>query len=114
VEENQKHKIKMQNNFIYKSTGQYLGFVQNNSLYSRDGAYLGWVEGNFVWDFNGKFRGVINDVGGHKYIWLNIFALLPVPRPPKLSLPPVTPAYPVETIIPSITLPVGIVDGFNL
>lgn len=104
----------MQNNFVYNSTGQYLGFIQNNSLYSRDGEYRGWVEGNFVWDLGGKFRGVITEIGGYKYILLNIFALLPVPRPPRPYLPSVTPVSPSVTVIRPITLPVGIVDGFKL
>lgn len=104
----------MENNFIYKSTGQYLGFVQNNSLYSRDGEYLGRVEGNYVWDASGKFRGVMATINGHRYIWLNIFAFPPVARPPMPPQPTVVPLTPTNTLIAPITLPVGYVDGFNL
>ena len=104
----------MENKFIYKSTGQYLGFVQNNSLYSRDGFYLGWVEGNFVWDVDGKFRGVIRDANNQHYILLNRFALSPVQRPPRPQLPSVVPLIPPNAFVTPITLPVGYIDGFNL
>lgn len=102
----------MENRFIYKSTGQYLGFIQNNYFYSRDGFYLGWVEGNYVWDATGKFSGIVIEVNGHNYIWINRFALLPVPRPAKPLPTPVIPPTPPSAFVTPISLPVGYADGF--
>lgn len=94
--------------FIFKSTGQYLGFTQNDYLFSRDGEYLGWVEGNFVWDKNGQFRGVImND----KYIVKNLYAVTPVPRAPR-PYPPTPPLPAPQANIAPILLSVGLADSF--
>lgn len=94
--------------FIFKSTGQYLGFIQNDYLFSRDGEYFGWVEGNFVWDKNGQYRGsIMND----RYIVKNLYAVPPVPRVPRPY--PATPAMPSpQANIASILLPVGYTDAF--
>jgi hypothetical protein len=36
--------------YIYKSNGNYFGFIRNGYLYSRDGVCLAWVEDDYVWD----------------------------------------------------------------
>lgn len=96
-------------NFIFRSTGQYLGFIVNGYLFSRDGEYLGWVEGNFVWDKSGQYRGSFTNDG--KYIVRNIYTVLPVPRAPRPY--PITPSLPApQANIAPIVLPIGLVDAF--
>lgn len=94
---------------IFRTNGIYIGFIKNNYIFSRDGEYLGWVEeNNFCWDLKGRFKGQIYM---DKYIILNQFTVIPLPRMPKM--PPITPALPnpPANIVP-ISLPVGFVDSF--
>lgn len=70
---------------IFRSSGQYLGFIYNDNLFSRDGIYLGWLEGDNVWDSNGSYRGKLVPISGHYYILKNEFVISPIPRIPKLS-----------------------------
>lgn len=94
--------------YIFRSNGQYLGFIQNSYLFSRDGIYLGWIEGNHVWDANGQYRGFTQD---GKYILRNLYIIPPVPRAPKAL--PAIPALPAPaTNIVAINLPIGYVDAF--
>lgn len=94
--------------YIFRSNGQYLGFIQNGYLFSRDGIYLGWVEDNHVWDANGQYRGFIKD---SRYILRNLYIVPPVSRAPKAL--PAIPALPVPTAnIVAINLPIGYVDAF--
>lgn len=98
--------------YIFKSNGSYLGFINGANIFSRDGIYLGWTEDRYVWDASGKFRGVLNEINGYKYILLNTLQILPLPRLPKLSpLAPLLPNPPAN--IPAISLPVGYIDGFK-
>ena len=95
--------------FIFRSNGQYLGFVDNGYLFSRDGVYLGWVEERFVWGTNGQFKGFIPDDG--KYILRNIYTVPPVPKPARPI--PSVPALPTpQANIAPIVLQVGFVDAF--
>jgi hypothetical protein len=103
--------------FIYKSNGQYMGFARYNNLYTRDGIYLGYIKGNFAWDAQGQFRGSLTPIetqqGTKIFVIKNMFAINPYPQEAKqmnnlaiselpLQLPPISP----------ITLDVGYVDGF--
>ena len=54
--------------YIFRSNGNYLGFISSGNLFSRDGEYLGWIEGDLVWDSNGHFRGKIVLINDKKYI----------------------------------------------
>ena len=96
-------------NFIFKSTGQYFGFIVDDYLFSRDGEYLGWIEGKYAWDKSGLFRGIVTD--DKRYIVRNIYTILPVPRAPRPH--PSTPSLPTpQANIASIVLPVGYIDAF--
>lgn len=94
---------------IFKSNGQYLGFISNGYFFSRDGAYLGWIEGKFVWDKDGKFRGVLTEDG--RYILKNIYTVSPVPRVPR-PMPATPPLPPPPPNIGPIVLHIGYVDAF--
>jgi hypothetical protein len=97
--------------YIFRSDGNYVGFIYNNNVFSRDGVYLGWVENNLVWDYQGNFKGQIFKINGNDYILKNSFSIPPIPRIPKVSpVPPVPPVPPVN-ILP-ISLPIGLVDSF--
>ncbi len=101
----------MDNNFIFKSSGIYLGFISNGFIFSRDGIYLGWLDGEFAWDTDGKFRGIIMKQNGNRYIVMNKFAVPPVPRSPRPEpAKPVLPNPPAN--IPPIPLSVGYKDAF--
>jgi hypothetical protein len=96
-------------NYIFRSNGQYLGFIHNSYLFSRDGVYLGWLEGRFVWDSSGQFRGTLTT--DNKYIVKSLYTIAPVSRVPR-SLPPIPPLPVPQANIVAILLPVGIVDAF--
>lgn len=97
--------------YIFRSNGNYLGFISNGYVFSRDGEYLGWVEGRFVWDSNGQFRGEITEINNKKYILRNIFLIPPIPKVPRVQpVSPIPPVPPVNTI--PINLPIGFKDAF--
>lgn len=97
--------------FIFRSKGQYIGFIENGYLFSRDGLYLGWVEQNFVWDSSGHFRGQLHKKNGNTYIVFNRFGVPPVPRiPRKAPSLPNLPDPPAN--IPSIVFPIEWQDAF--
>lgn len=98
--------------YIFRSTGQYLGFILNNSLFDRDSVYLGWIENKRnVWDKNGAYRGMLNDISGRTYVLKNQFMINPIPRIPKIPPIPPIPPIPQQNIMP-IILPIGVQDGF--
>lgn len=101
----------MDDTYIYKSTGQPLGFIRNDNLYSPYGVYLGWKEDKYIWDSNGQFRGNLNKIGDQYYILKYLFDLAPIPQSPRRP--------PNETQLPTIpnfinpaVLPIGYKDGF--
>lgn len=97
---------------IFKTNGNYLGFVNNDFLFSRDGVYLGWLEGNFVWDKSGNFRGSLMDLSAHHYILSNKFAVPPIPKTPIIA--PITPPLPPPpSNIAAAPAPFGLLDAFN-
>lgn len=104
----------MENKFLYKSNGNYLGFIQNDTIFDRDGNSLGWLEGAFVWDSFGRFRGsLIKSATNNQvfYVWLNKFAISPLPKNPRpTSIVTAIPSPPPN--IPPVTLPVGWIDSF--
>lgn len=97
--------------YIFRSNGNYIGFVSNNNIFSRDGIYLGWIDGALVWDSQGNFRGQIINIASNNYILKNTFSISPIPRIPKIPPIPPTPPTPPSNI-PPITLPIGFVDSF--
>ncbi|KKS30771.1 MAG: hypothetical protein UV60_C0002G0068 [Parcubacteria group bacterium GW2011_GWA2_43_11] len=97
--------------YIFKSTGQYLGFVRNDYVFSRDNLYLGWVEGDIVWDIGGNFRGKLIQLADYWYILRNPFTINPIPKIPK-PIPPSSPLPKPPVNIPAISLPIGFQDGF--
>lgn len=97
--------------YIFRSNGNYLGFLSNGYLFSRDGEYLGWVEGTFAWDSTGQFRGVVTEINNKKYILKNIFLIPPIPKIPKIPpIPPVPPTPQINAM--PIILPMGFKDAF--
>jgi hypothetical protein len=98
--------------YIFKSSGQYSGFIDNGNIFSWNGQYLGWIESGYVWDVSGQFRGEAKEVSGHFYIFKNIYALPPLPKMPKLNPLPVISIPAPQSNIPPITLEIGWVDGF--
>ena len=99
--------------FIYKSTGQYFGFIRNTRIYSRDGLYLGFLSGNFIWDSKGQFRGTLTPAGNHYYIFKNIFSIPPYSQTPKDAPNLLLTELPLpQPNINPIPLSVGYTDGF--
>lgn len=97
--------------YIFKTNGNYLGFIYNNNIFSRDSVYLGWIENNLVWDTQGNFRGQVSKIANNHYILKNSFSINPIPRIPRIQpIPPVPPVPPIN-IMP-IILPIGFVDSF--
>ena len=98
--------------YIFKSSGNYLGFITNNFIFSRDGVYLGWVDENkYVWDTSGRYKGGLSTIGEYEYIVRHQYTMSPVPRAPKITPP--TPAIPPPVPnIPPINLQIGFEDGF--
>jgi len=96
---------------IFKSTGQYLGFIKNGTLYSRDGNYLGWSEGKYIWDASGNFRGELTERNNNFYILKNILAVPPIPKSPKSGALAPTIPNPRPNISP-IPLQIHLKDGF--
>mgnify|MGYP001559157759 CR=1 FL=1 len=97
--------------YIYKSIGQYLGFIMGGNLFSRDGIYLGWIEEGYVWDSHGQFKGELKDINDNSYILKNMFAVPPIPKIPKQTPP--LPSLPApKANIPPIIPPTGYKDGF--
>ena len=97
--------------FIFKTDGNYLGFIQSGFVFSRDGVYLGWVESKTVWDAEGNFRGAISEINSNKYILRDRFALPPVSRTPKTAPEnPIIPDPP-RNVAP-ISSGVSLVDAF--
>jgi len=98
--------------FIFKSTGNYLGFIINDFFFSRDGVHLGWLEqGKFVWDTKGNFKGLLTGINNNFYILVNKLAIPPFSRAPKTAPNnPVIPPPPPN--ISPISLPVGYIDAF--
>ncbi|MDD5318703.1 MAG: hypothetical protein PHF79_02695 [Candidatus Pacebacteria bacterium] len=105
----------MENKFLYKSNGNYLGFIQNDTIFNRDGIPLGWLEGAFVWDTQGRFRGnlIKGPVGNQVfYIWSNKLAIPPLSKPPRpISTLPSIPPPPAN--IQPVGMPVGWADAFE-
>ena len=97
--------------FIFRSNGNYIGFVHNNNIFSRDGEYLGWIENSIVWGRDGNFRGQLKQISNNYYVLNNRLTIPPLPRIPKIApLPPLPPPPPLNTL--PIMLPIGFVDGF--
>src|SRR5713226_8588006 len=96
---------------IYRSSGQYLGFMDSGKIFSWDGKFLGWVEGAYVWDVSGQFKGEIKKINGHYYILKNMYALPPLPKVPKLNPLPVSSIPAPQSTIAPITLDIGWIDG---
>lgn len=97
--------------YIFKSNGNYLGFLNNGYLFSRDGEYLGWIDSKFVWDSTGQFRGELTEINGKKYILKNIFLIPPIPKIPKFPpVPSILPIPPINAM--PIPLPIGFKDAF--
>ncbi len=101
----------MENIFIYRSNGFYLGFIRGNDIFSRDGVYMGWIEGTHAWDAKGIYRGELTTVGDNNYILRNRFIMPPVARNPRAIPTSVLPPAPPANIRP-ISLPVESVDAF--
>jgi hypothetical protein len=96
---------------IFRSNGNYIGFIDGDNIFSRDGVYLGWLENNLVWDINGNFKGQKINLGGNNYILRNSFSINPMSRIPRIS--PISPIPPIPPInILPIMLPIGFIDAF--
>jgi hypothetical protein len=97
--------------FIYKSKGNYLGFIDESNVFSRDGDFLGWVEGTHVWDKSGTYRGELEEIGGNKYILKNQYAVQPLPKSPKQVSHSAKLPDPPANITP-VEIPIGYVDAY--
>jgi len=98
--------------YIFKSSGQYFGFIDRGNIFSWNGQYLGWIEGGYVWDIAGQFRGEVKVISGHTYIVKNMYALPPLPKIPQQNPLPVISVPAPQSNIPAIALDIGCVDGF--
>lgn len=99
--------------FIYKSTGEPLGFIRENNLYDIHGKYLGWREGDFIWNSQGQFSGRMYVLNGFNYIIKFLLDLSPLPQPPKLGNNIAVSDIPsINAAITPISLPPAYNDGF--
>ena len=81
----------MDRKFIYRSNGDYFGFILNGYLFDTDGEYLGWVEDDdSVWRKDGEYFGWLT---GENYILHNPKQIKPLARTPKI--PPMPPDPPM-------------------
>ena len=101
----------MSDKLIFKSNGNYLGFVRENNIFSRDGDFLGWIDNINAWDKSGAYRGELKSISGNSYILKNQYAVPPLPKAAKsvsnnfeLPNPPAN--------IASVEIPIGYVDAF--
>lgn len=97
--------------YIFKSNGNYIGFISSNNIFSRDGVYLGWVENELVWDFRGNFKGQVFNFNNNSYILKNSFSISPIPRIPRVTPVSPPPPTPPANILP-ISIPIGYEDSF--
>lgn len=98
---------------IYKSNGQYIGFIEGNNIFLWNGEYVGWVDSQrFAWSRTGGFLGQIMEKMNNNYIIRNIYTIPPISRNPVINYP--TPKnIPVPSPnIPSISLEIGQQDAF--
>lgn len=97
---------------IYKSSGQYLGFIAQDNIFRWDGKYLGWIDNQkYVWGRSGEFRGQLREYNGYYYILRNSFQIPPVARSPKPE--PAIPILPTPTSpAPPYPIPIGVEDAF--
>ena len=103
--------------FIYRSNGQYLGFIRNTNLYSRDGIYLGYLTDNYAWDTLGQYRGALKSLStpsGNKYFIIrNMYGIPPYPQVARSSENLSINELPSQlSPINPILRPVGYMDGF--
>jgi hypothetical protein len=74
---------------IFRSTGEYFGFLQNGALFAADGTYLGWIDEGIVWHKDGTFCGQVVE---QNYILKKPRRLEPLARiprtPPVSAIPP--------------------------
>lgn len=112
----EKNKINMENQSqlikIFRSSGQYIGFVSEQNLFSWSGEYLGWIDDQkFVWDKNGIFRGQLIQINNNYYIIKNKYLIPPISKNARASAP--NPAIPAPLApLPPISLPLGTEDAF--
>jgi hypothetical protein len=99
--------------FLFRSNGQYLGFITGDNIFDRDGRFIGWKSVETVWGANGQYRGQLSRIGSTQnfYVVKYIFAVAPIPQIPRVvdinkSLP-----VPPANILP-VHLQAGFVDGF--
>lgn len=97
---------------IYRSNGNYLGFISDKYIFSWDGNYLGWIDNqNFVWRKNGNFAGKLQEISGVNYILRNTLQIIPISKSPRTL--PLTPAPPTPKVkIAPVQTPIGWEDSF--
>ncbi len=103
----------MDKKYIFKSYGNYLGFIDNDNIFDRDGVYLGWLDdGILFWHSSGKFGGVLKELNGNLYLLKNQLQIPPIPKIPKTQPDRPIPLDPPINIMP-IVLPIGNIDIFK-
>lgn len=97
---------------IYKSSGQYIGFIVQDNIFRWDGMYLGWIDNQkYIWDRNGNFRGKLSLQNGNYYALRNTFQVPPVSRAPRAVPTSPVPPTPSSAVQP-VQLPMGVEDSF--
>jgi len=82
----------MSTNFIFKTNGNYIGFIDSEFIFSRDGKYLGWIDNKLVWDREGEFRGALMILGEKSYVLRSQLTMSALSKTPKI--PSYTPEMP--------------------
>jgi hypothetical protein len=97
--------------YIFKSSGQYFGFIHGDYIFDRDGKYIGWRNGINVWAPNGQYKGQLKEFAPGKFHFIYyIFGVPPVQLIPRNM--PITPTLPDPPSNESpIQLPVGYIDA---
>ena len=96
--------------YIFRLSGEYIGFMKDAKFYSTNGEYCGWLEGEHVWDKEGFYRGKMVTLNDHTYILKDTLLVDPPQRPLKNESP--TEQLQPQLNIDPLTQPFNIKDSF--
>jgi hypothetical protein len=100
----------MSNIPVFRSNGNYFGFISNENLFNANGKYLGWVENN------GQIRGVdgsfMGEIFNDNYIFKRQNMIEPIRQVSKVR--PISPVPPVSSINRiGLIMPIGWKDALD-
>jgi hypothetical protein len=82
--------------YIFRLSGEPLGFIHANALYDFDDRFMAWIDRDgTVWSFEGRYLG---DLVENAYILRNTTRLPPLDRPARVL--PLLPPPPTRRPLP--------------